>query len=154
MKSPDLQRGEVFEHETAAKLKLLGWAVAQYGVGRFDADERIAAGLHAVESPLMCSPDLLIVRGTDVRFVECKSPTHSVHVFAAIEAADLRASYRWRNLHPLYIVWRGLGVIDSVDAVAHARPGPQAKGGTDRWSGLPYVVLEQRWLRDFEDVFG
>ena len=141
------QRGETYEHELRAHLRLLGCNVEPFGCGRWHGTALIA-DLHRLRHPILKMPDLIATRGDAVWLIDAKWP-HGTR--ALIPLAGLRVALFYRAVYgvPVVYVFRGMGAVDSRTCESASVDGEPTGWG----SGDPYVVVDPAVLRPVPEVF-
>ena len=97
--------GLIHEAEVRAALESRGWDVVPFGQGTWNPEEcvygnaRLLAAIRASTSPLRYAPDMLVSRGSVIRFVEV---VHCPKDDRALELAKLVSDDEWSRVAPVY----------------------------------------------------
>jgi len=143
--------GTELEWRVGAELIARGWSVDKFGQGAMKPEIREA--LHSSTTALRWNPDLIAVRGREVKFVDCKAslqprPTRR----HAIEQAAVGAHNQFIAVFdaPVFYVFEDMTVLTPRDVLSFGEPGNPSNNG----SGQPYYLVDARHGRAFDVVFG
>jgi hypothetical protein len=139
------------EWRVGAALIARGWSIDNYGQGTMKHEIREA--LHSTTSGLRWNPDLIAVRGREVRFVDCKASLQPYPTGRhAIEQAAVRAHNQFIAFYdvPVFYVFEDGTVLTPQDALSFGKPGKPSANG----SGRPYCLVDACHGRAFDTVFG
>jgi hypothetical protein len=143
--------GTELEWRVGAALIARGWSVDNYGQGAMKQEIREA--LHLGTSGLRWNPDLIAVRGREVRFVDCKAslqprPTgrHAIEQAAVGAHNQIIAVFNT----PVFYVFEDMTVLTPRDVLSFGEPGRPSTNG----SGQPYYLVNACHGQPFDAVFG
>jgi len=144
-----------FESEIIDRLNRTGWRAWPFGQGQLPDDCRKQLGkfedLSRRPTLLRWMPDILAI-GDVVALIDAKTsrgntPNYSLEL-SAIETANVYADQLYT---PTFFVFEGWQVLTPRDARQRGRVGPDPAPG--RGSGTPYVLVDKRWARPFDEFF-
>jgi hypothetical protein len=143
--------GAELEWRVGAALIARGWSIDIYGQGAMKQEIREA--LHTGTSGLRWNPDLIAVRGREVKFVDCKAslqprPTgrHAIEQAAVSSHNQIIAVFDV----PVFYVFEDMTVLTPRDVLSFGEHGKPSTNG----SGQPYYLVDARHGHAFDTVFG
>lgn len=120
------------EWEASARrhLSLMGWAAEPFGQGQMSTILRDA--IANKPTALRYMPDIVAVRGDDIRFIDAKAQLRTDTSNWSIEHAAWRADVLyWASIHPVYYAFPDLTAINAMaitNPVVHAGQGTNGSG--------------------------
>jgi hypothetical protein len=143
-----LSVGDAHQSRVADELEARGYAVTAWGQAILPEVTRRT--IREVRSRFRYFPDLIASRAGEIVTVDAKNCMHSNETgrYAVSQACtSFGLQFTAAFGLPLYYVVGNLAVLCPTEVMSYGQIGPRATGGA-------YYLVDSRFARNFDDVFG